>query len=68
MLLDTDRKIPDYLTDSGHAEVLRRRVEAYYHNQGMHHVKAWIESEKKVEDGGARFYYVRSNLVFKVPT
>jgi hypothetical protein len=66
ILLDPERRIPDYLTDSGHAEVLRRRVENYYHNQGFHSVKVWIDSEKKTEEG-SKFYYIRSNLKFKVP-
>ena len=67
LTLDLGRRIPDYLTDSGHAETLRRRLENYYHNEGYTDVKVWIESEKKSEEG-QRFYYLRSNIKFTVPT
>lgn len=66
LMLDPERRIPDYLTDSGHAETLRRRLENYYHTQGYTNVKVWIETERKAEDG-AKFHYLRSNLKFKVP-
>ena len=66
LFLDTERSIPDYLTDSGHANVLVRRLENYYKNQGVTGAKFWLETEKKIE-GGATFHYVRSNLKFKVP-
>lgn len=66
LMLDPERHVPDYLTDSGHAETLRRRVENYYHNSGFKDVKVWVETERKVEHG-AKFHYIRSNIKFKVP-
>lgn len=66
LMLDPERRIPDYLTDSGHAETMRRRLENYYHTQGYTNVKVRIETERKTEEG-SKFYYIRSNLKFTVP-
>lgn len=54
--------IPDYVGDRYWAGVLAKRVENFWHKQGYHKIKAWVETTTHTE--GNKTYSVRSNIVF----
>lgn len=56
---------PDYTEDRLAAKILVDRLMEYYHSRGFRNVKVWLEPE--VQPSGRKFFYVRSNISFKVP-
>ena len=59
------RAVPDYIENREAAKELVDRLMDYYHRRGYTNVKIWLEPDTQAS--GRRFFYVRSNITFKVP-
>lgn len=60
------KMVKDYIEDKEASQELVNRLLSYYHTKGFHWVKVWLEPE--IQESGRKFYYVRSNISFKVPS
>jgi len=58
-------KYRDSLGDKSVAQEQADIIQDYYHKRGFSWVKVWVDVHRKVD--GQREFYVRSNLVFRVP-
>lgn len=60
----TFRRIPDYIGDLPASKQLAERIERSWHKKGHTGVRVWVETEYQ---GGIAKYFIRSNIVFRVP-
>lgn len=59
-------KYRDSLGDKEVAQDQALTIQDYYHKRGFDWVKVWVDTYRKMD--GSKDYYVRSNLVFRVPS
>lgn len=58
------RSVPDYIGDLEASKSLASTIEKSYHAKGHTGVKVWVETDYRT---GSPHYYVRSNVVMRVP-
>jgi hypothetical protein len=57
--------IKDYVRNKFATLELRDQIEQYWHKKGYTWVKVWVEDFKR--EGQPTEFYIRSNIVYKVP-
>ena len=59
------RKSKDYTEDFLAAKDMAKEIQDFWHSKGYKHISVWVEPD--TQPSGRRFYYIRSNIKFRVP-